>query len=136
MGKKQMARRTPPKKAMDGDKKGKGKISTQKGKEKAKSGISFRDPVDKQENEESDGSEEISEELENSGEEEGSGQEEDMEDSDQEEEGSDEEDKHVTESEDGGLADALDKVVKMAAALGVKKKTKEESSVVNGKLHM
>ncbi|XP_074299362.1 uncharacterized protein LOC141630439 [Silene latifolia] len=131
MGKKQMARRTSPKKAMDGDKKGKGKIATQKGKEKEKSGISFRDPVDTQENEEIDGSEEISDESENSEEEEGSGQEEDMEDSDQEEEGSDEEDKHVKESEDGGLADALEKVVKMAAALGVKKKTQEESSVVN-----
>ncbi|XP_074301201.1 uncharacterized protein LOC141632559 [Silene latifolia] len=61
-----------------GEKKGKGKVGMQKGKEKVRSGVSFREPVETDKREDSDASEEISEETEASsqGDGEGSGDEE------------------------------------------------------------
>ncbi|XP_074301644.1 uncharacterized protein LOC141633056 [Silene latifolia] len=85
MGKKQMAMRTPPKKNMEG--------------------VSFREPMETDEREESDASDDISEDTKNTDEEGGSG--------------------------DGGLAEVLNKVVKMAAFLGAKKISKEERSTAD-----
>ncbi|XP_074300226.1 uncharacterized protein LOC141631457 [Silene latifolia] len=132
MGKKQMARRTPPKKTMEDGKKSKGKQAMQKGKEKVKSGVSFREPVERDEGEESDASEDILEETETSGEKEGEASGEGEGSGDDEREDNGEEEKQGSEFEDGGLADMLSKVVKMAAALGAKKMTKDDTSTVDG----
>ncbi|XP_074305257.1 uncharacterized protein LOC141640347 isoform X2 [Silene latifolia] len=69
MGKKQMARRTPQKKTMEDEKKARGKQTMQKGKEKVKTGVSFREAMETDEREDSDASEDISEDTEDSGEE-------------------------------------------------------------------
>ncbi|XP_074267695.1 uncharacterized protein LOC141591235 [Silene latifolia] len=139
MGKKQMAMRTPPKKTMEYEKKARGKQAMQKGKEKVKTGVSFREPMETDEREDSDASEDISEDTEDSGEEGGSGdegvsdeegcsdKEEKVDSAEDEKEGSAEEEG----SGDGDLAKVLNKVVKMAAALGAKKISKEERSTAN-----
>ncbi|XP_074310339.1 uncharacterized protein LOC141646290 [Silene latifolia] len=134
MGKKQMARRTPPKKTMEDEKKGKGKQAMQKGKEKVKSGVSFREPVERDEGEESDESEDISEETESSDEVEGEDSDDGEGSGDDEREDDGEEEKQVSQSDDGGLADMLSKVIKMAAAMGAKKMTNDDTSTVDGDL--
>ncbi|XP_074300117.1 uncharacterized protein LOC141631331 [Silene latifolia] len=134
MGKKQMARRTPPKKTMEDEKKDKGKQAMQKGKEKVKSGVSFREPVERDEGEESDESEDISEETESSDEVEGEDSDDGEGSGDDEREDDGEEEKQVSQSDDGGLADMLSKVVKMAAAMGAKKMTNDDTSTVDGDL--
>ncbi|XP_074267261.1 uncharacterized protein LOC141590584 [Silene latifolia] len=128
-----MARRTTPKKQMEGfrflgfrvvydnvlvfkmspgEKKGKGKVGIE--------------PVETDKREDSDASEEISEETEASsqGDGEGSGDEEGS----VEEGGSAESEEQGSESDDGRLAEVLNQVVKMAAALGGKKKRKEDKT--------
>ncbi|XP_074268652.1 uncharacterized protein LOC141592012 [Silene latifolia] len=116
---------------MEDEKKRKGKQPMQKGKEKVKCGISVREPVERDEREESDESEDISEETETSDEKDGEASAEEEGSDDEVREDSGEEEKQVSESEDGGLADMLSKVVKMAAALGAKKMTKEDTSTVD-----
>ncbi|XP_074310352.1 uncharacterized protein LOC141646321 [Silene latifolia] len=104
----------------------------QKGRENVKSGISFRDPVESDEREGSDESEDISEETETSGKKDGEASGEGEGSGAEDGEDSGEEEKQVSESEDGGLAEVLNKVVKMAAALGAKKMSKEDTSTVDG----
>ncbi|XP_074267743.1 uncharacterized protein LOC141591320 [Silene latifolia] len=82
-------------------------------------GVSFREPMETDEREESDASDDISEDTEDTDEEGGSGEEEKG--GSAEEEG----------SGDGGLAEVLNKVVKMAAFLGAKKISKEERSTAD-----
>ncbi|XP_074265475.1 uncharacterized protein LOC141587909 [Silene latifolia] len=129
-----MARRTPPKKTMEDEKKGKGKQSVCEGKEKVKSGVSFREPVERDEGEESDESEDISEETESSDEVEGEDSDDGEGSGDDEREDDGEKEKQVSQSDDGGLADMLSKVVKMAATMGAKKMTNDDTSTVDGDL--
>ncbi|XP_074301055.1 uncharacterized protein LOC141632404 [Silene latifolia] len=79
------------------------------------------------EREESDASDDISEDTEDTDEEGSSGEEEKGDSGEEEKEGSAEEEG----SGDGGLAEVLNKVVKMAAFLGAKKISKEERSTAD-----
>ncbi|XP_074289672.1 uncharacterized protein LOC141614863 [Silene latifolia] len=111
MGKKQMAKRTPTKKSSEG----KRKYEVQKGKEKLKTKVAFADPVmETEESEANDGSDDISEVT-----------------GEEDRETSGEEDKQEPESEDDGLERALEQVVKIAAAVGEKKKNKKQAPTVD-----